>query len=85
MKKDKGKQVFNGDTDNILADKIIKHTKVNSKNVSFDSLANDTYCHPPKKLIAVVLALLSSLVLLLMLIRKLKKLYEQNNLFIRTG
>ena len=74
MKKNKGKQVFSGDTDNILADKIIKHTKVNSKNVSFDRLENATYCSPSKKLITVVLALLSSFILLLMLIRKLKKL-----------
>ena len=42
MKKDKGKQVLNGNTDNILADKIIKNTKVNSKNVSFDRLENST-------------------------------------------
>lgn len=77
MKKDKGKQVFNGDTDNILADKIIKHTKVNSKNVSFDKLKNDTYCSPSKKHITVVLALLSSFILLLMLIRKLKKIFNK--------
>ena len=77
MKKDKGKQVFTNNTDDILADKIINHSKVNSKKVSFDKLENDACCCPSKKLFAVVLAFISSLILLLMLIRKFNKNFNK--------
>ena len=75
MKKDKGEQVFTGDTDNILADKIIKHTKENSRNSFSTQPVNKRgeTCCPPKKIIAVLLAVLSAAALLLFLISKINR------------
>ena len=75
MKQYKGEQVFSGDTDDILADKIIKHTKENSRN-SFSTQSEDKeeiLCCPPKKFITILLAIASSAVLLLFLLSKLRK------------
>ena len=75
MKKDKGEQVFTGDTDNILADKIIKHTKENSRN-SFSTQSEnkrETPCCPPRKFITILLAILSAAVLLLFLMSRFSK------------
>jgi hypothetical protein len=79
MKQDKGEQVFTGDTDEILADKIIKHTRENSKN-SFSTQSEDTeeiLCCPPKKIITILLAIVSSAALLLFLLSKLRKMFHK--------
>ena len=75
MKKDKGEQVFTGDTDNILADKIIKHTKENSRD-SFSTQPEkkeEALCCPPKKFITILLTILSVAALLLFLISKFNR------------
>ena len=75
MKQYKGEQVFSGDTDDILADKIIKHTKENSRN-SFSTQYEDngeTLCCPPKKLVTIILAIASSAAFLLFLLSMLRK------------
>lgn len=75
MKQDKGAQVFAGDTDDILADKIIKHTKENSRN-SFSTQSDDrekTPCRLPRKFITILLAIASSAVLLALLMIKFRK------------
>ena len=40
MKKEKGKQVFSGDIDEMLAGKIIEHTELNSEDAAADLNAN---------------------------------------------
>lgn len=75
MKKDKGKQVFTGDTDDRLADKIIKHTKENSRN-SFSTQSEnkrETPCCPPGKFITILLTIVSAAVLLLFLMSRFSK------------
>jgi hypothetical protein len=64
----KGEQVF---TDELLAEKIIGHTELNSKNVSAPKQMN----HAPRKgtaTIRILSALLAIAVLLLVLARMLK-------------
>jgi hypothetical protein len=75
MKGDKGKQVFTGNTGDLLADKIIRHSKENSMNSFSARLENntETFCRPPKKFITILLALLSAAALLLLVIRAFSK------------
>jgi hypothetical protein len=73
MKKNKGKQVFSDNIDDILADKIIEHTEVNSNDNSAkmperSDCKDEESCGLTKKIITYTLLLITSLVFISMLV-----------------
>lgn len=79
MKQNKGKQVFTGDTDSILAEKIIKHTQENSRDIFSPQPEHQGIKHPyfAKKCITILLTILCSSALILFLISRVNN--KSNN------
>jgi hypothetical protein len=77
MRKNKGKQVFSDNIDDILADKIIEHTEANSDDISAKKPESHDYmdeisCGLTKKIITYSLVIISSLVFISLLISGMK-------------
>lgn len=78
MKSNKGEQVFAANTDEILAEKIIKHSKINSKKTFDDkkraSPSATTSQHSVLKHLPLIITFLTSILLcVLMVWRAMKK------------
>lgn len=81
MKKDKGKQVFSGNIDDILADKIIEHTEANSADASTEKQEeiakpnccfDDSSCGTLKRIITWSLALFALVFFISLVLKKVK-------------
>ncbi len=79
MKSNKGEQVFSGNTDDILADKIIRHSKINSSKEEStipERDRGDTSCcesFSTSQCVTVGIILFSLMVLLFMLLNRVMK------------
>lgn len=75
MKSKKGEQVFTENTDDILADKIIDHTEMNSKKYAHKGKLDDNTQNRNslKKYITIALGALTSILLLFILTNGLRK------------
>ncbi len=79
MKSNKGEQVFSGNTDDILADKIIKHSEINSSKedctIPEHENSGTSCCESfsTAQCVTVVMVVLSSFLLLLLILNRIKR------------
>ncbi len=79
MKSNKGEQVFSGSTDDILADKIIRHSEINSSKeestIPQHENSEPSYRCPlsATQCVTVIMVVLSSFFLLFMLLNRTKR------------